>query len=457
MPAPGALATDERAALRAELLRLAWPVVLQNLLYTAMFYVDTWMIARVGEPAVAAMGMVGPIAHTVGSVLLAIGVGTVATTARAWGERDPLKQRGEAATALAAAALVGVPLSAAGAFLLPAMADLFALPGAPEVTEMARGFLAFEGASLAFLCISVAAGGILRATGRTGVPMAAAFAANGANVFLNWVFIYGNLGAPAMGVRGAGLATAAATAVQACLTAGYLFTPGSPIRLGAGSFRAVTREAAARFLRVSLPAAAEPLLMQSGFLIYAKAITLLGQGAVAAHRAAITVESMTFMPGTGFAVAGAAIVGQCLGAGRPDKADFGFRVGARWATYLMSAIGVTFLLFPKTWVDLFLGPGMETVAYSAALCLAIAAVEQPFMALGMTYAGALRGAGDTRSPVLVGVVGIWLIRVPLGWALAFPAGLGIYGIWITMIADWAARAAIFAALWRRGRWKSIKL
>ncbi len=79
------------------------------------------------------------------------------------------------------------------------------------------------------------------------------------------------------------------------------------------------------------------------------------------------------------------------------------------------------------------------------------------MALGMALGGGLRGAGDTRSPVLVGIAGVWGVRIPLAWALAFPMGLGLNGIWITMIADWAVRTVAFAVLYRRGRWKSIKL
>ena len=124
----------------------------------------------------------------------------------------------------------------------------------------------------------------------------------------------------------------------------------------------------------------------------------------------------------------------------------------------MSAIGVVFLFAAVPLVRLFLrGPEAEPAVRAAALCLAISAFEQPFLALSMALGGALRGAGDTRSPVLVAVVGVWAVRVPLAWLLAVPAGLGIVGIWMTMIVDWAARTAIFWVLFRRGRWKSIKL
>jgi len=456
MPSP--LASEERAAIRREVARQAWPVVLTMLLKTLMFYVDTYMISGVGPEAMAAMGVVGPISHTLVAILSALSVGTIATVARAWGEGDRAKQEREASAAVALAASIGVPLTLVGVLILPGMADLFQVPGSPAVAEMARGFLRIESSIFLFFCLDAVASGILRAAGRTVLPMVATLVANVLNIFLNWVFIYGNLGAPRMEVAGAALATSISFALQGLVIFGSLWLPRSPIRLSIAGFRAVTRESVARLVRVSLPAAVEPLILQSGFLIYNKAITQLGVIPMAAHRAAITVESLTFMPAYGFAVAGSAVVGQYLGAGRPDKADAGLRECARLSTLFLSVVGVAFFFFSPPLVRLFLrGPGEEATVAAAALCLRISAFEQPFMALAMALGGGLRGAGDTKSPLIVGILGIWGVRIPLAWTLAFPLGLGLNGIWITMIADWALRTAAYAVLYRRGRWKSIKL
>jgi putative MATE family efflux protein len=453
-----ALSPGERAGLRRDVARQAWPVVLQMLLKTLMFYVDSYMIAGVGQEAMAAMGVVGPISHTLVAVLSALSVGTVATVARAWGEGDADKQRREASAASVLALALGVPLTVLGLLVLPAMADLFRVPDSPAVTEMARRFLQIEASIFVFFCLDAAASGILRAAGSTRVPMVVALGANALNIFLNWVFIYGNLGAPRMELAGAALATSISFALQGAVTFGYLWTRWSPIRLTVASMRGVTRESLSRLVRVSIPAGVEPVILQSGFLAYNKVITLLGTVPMAAHRAAITVESMTFMPSYGFAVAGSAVVGQYLGAGRPDRADAGLRECARLSTWMMSAVGVAFFFLAAPLVRIFLrSPDAESTVYIAAQCLAISAFEQPFMALAMALGGGLRGAGDTRSPVLVGALGVWAVRIPLAWTLAFPAGLGLYGIWITMIADWAVRTAVFSVLYRRGRWKTIKL
>jgi putative MATE family efflux protein len=452
------LSPGERADLRREVARQAWPVVLQMLLKTMMFYVDSSMISSLGQEAMAAMGVVGPISHTLVAVLSALSVGTVATVARAWGEGDRARQAREASSSVVLALALGLPLTVTGIFLLPEMSELFRVPDSPAVTVMARQFLRIESSVFVFFCLDAAASGILRAAGRTMVPMVATLGANVLNIALNWVFIFGNLGAPRMGVAGAALATSISFAIQGAVTFGYLWSPRSPIPLSGSALRAVTRESIGRLVRVSIPAAAEPLLLQTGFLIYNKAITMLGTMPMAAHRAAITVESMTFMPAYGFAVAASAVVGQYLGAGRPDRADAAFQECARLSTWLMSAVGVAFFFLAAPLVRLFLrGPDAEPTVGVAAMCLAISAFEQPFMALAMALGGALRGAGDTRSPVIVGLIGVWGVRIPLAWVLAFPAGLGLNGIWITMIADWAVRTAVFSVLYRKGAWKTITL
>lgn len=442
----------DRPALRREVWRQAWPLVLQNLSRMVMFWVDTAFAGRLDESAQAAMGVAGPISYTVVSVLAALSVGTIATVSRAWGEGDPLRRERAASASVVLALIAGVPLTLVGLWALPALATLFPMPGAPGATASAQAFLRWEAGAFLFLCLDLAASGILRGAGKTGVPMLASVFANALNVPLAWMFMFGHLGAPRMGLEGAGVATATAMSVQGLITFGWLWTKGSPIR---PKLRAA-REDLAKLVRVALPAAVEPLVLQAGFLAYTKIVTLLGATAMAAHRTALAVESLTFMGGYGFVMAASGLVGQALGEGRPDKADAALRECGRLALLVMVPIGALFFIAPGPFTRVFT-PDLPEVSALSAACLRIAAFSQPFMALAMTLGGGLRGAGDTRSPVATAVVGVWLIRIPLAWALAFPLGLGLRGIWITMIVDWASRTATLAAVYRRGRWKAIKL
>lgn len=442
----------ERRALRREVWRQAWPLVLQNLSRMVMFWVDTAFAGRLDKTSQAAMGVAGPISYTVVSVLAALSVGTIATVARAWGERDPARLRREASASVVLALAAGVPLTLLGVWGLPAAATFFPVPDAPGATRAAQAFLRWESCAFLFLCLDLSASGILRGAGRTAVPMAASVAANLLNVPLAWALMFGKLGAPRMGLEGAGVATAIAMSVQGLITFGYLWSSRSPVR---PSLRA-GRDELLRLARVALPAAVEPLVLHLGFLAYTKTVTSLGETALAAHRVALAVESLTFMGGYGFVMAASALVGQALGEGRPEKADAALRACGRLALSVMVPIGAVFLVAPRPFASVF-APGLPDVESLAAACLRIAAFSQPFMALAMTLAGGLRGAGDTRTPVTTALVGVWLVRVPLAWALALPAGLGLKGIWLTMIVDWAARTLVLGVVYRRGRWKALQL
>lgn len=449
-PRPG------RTALRLEILRLAWPVVLQNLFRTFMIIVDTAMVGRLGTTALASMSVIGPIGYSMIAVVMALGVGTIATVARAFGEGDPVKREREAATSILVAVVAGLVLVVPAAVLLPRLAGLFEVPGDPGIGHHARQYLFFFALAIPGLLLENAASAILRGSGDTRTPMLFAIGANLLNVAGNYAFIFGNLGAPRWEVAGSGFSTMICYSLQGVLITAVLFLPGRRQRLTFDSLKKVTRASVARLGRVTGPAIVEPLLLQTGFLIFSKAVTLLGSAPAAAHRAALTVESLSYMPGYGFAVACSALVGQYLGARRPDRAAVAARESVFLSVVLMSFIGLLFVLIPGTLLGLFIPDDPQT-AQLGVMCLLIAAFEQPLMGTAMVYAGALRGAGDTRSPLIVGALAIWLVRVPLGWFLAFRLKLGLNGLWLTMIADWGVRSVAFAYIFRRGRWKTQTL
>jgi putative MATE family efflux protein len=449
-PRPG------RTALRLEILRLAWPVVLQNLFRTFMIVVDTAMVGRLGTVALASMSVIGPIGYSTIAVLMALGVGTIATVARAFGEGDSEKREREAATSILVALVAGLVLVVPAMILLPKLVVFLEVPGNAEIGGYARQYLFFFALAIPGLLLENAASAILRGSGDTRTPMLFAIGANVLNIVGNYAFIFGNLGAPARGVAGSGFSTMICYTLQGILLTLVLFVPGRRKRLTMSSFRAVTRASMARLARVTGPAVVEPLLLQSGFMIFAKAVTALGSAPAAAHRAAVTVESISYMLGYGFSIACSALVGQYLGARRPDRAAIAVRESVFLAAALMSLIGVMFVAIPGTLLSLFIPADPETVRL-AVTCLLIAAFEQPLMGAAMSYAGALRGAGDTRSPMIVGALSVWLVRVPLAWLLAHKLKMGLSGLWLTMIADWGVRSFAFAYIVKRGKWRAKTL
>lgn len=447
---------EERRAIRREVIRQTWPVVLQYLFRTMMFLVDTIMIKEIGSPAVATMGIVGPITYTLIMLMMALSAGTVATVARAWGEGDRLKQERAAATAIRAALLLSPIALLVGAFGLPPFARLFT-PETPAIAEAAGDYLLILSAAFPFFLLEFAAGSVLRAAGDTRTPMLLAILANLVNVGLNYVLIFGKFGAPALGVHGAAIASCAAIVVQGALTLLVLMRPGSRIRLRASSFRLVTRESSRTLARVTGPALVEPLILQSGFLVYAKVITMLGDLPLAAHRSAIAVESLSFMPGYAVSIAAGAIVGQYLGERRVDKALAGFRESMRIGVAIMLVNAILFLTIPHLLLWPFVPRDEALPMLLGTEVLRIASMEQVFMAMAMVLAGAMRGAGDTKSPAWIGLIGTWGVRVPCAYLLAITLGLGLHGIWMTMVLDWFARTVFSWIVWGRGRWQRVQL
>jgi putative MATE family efflux protein len=454
----GATATTDDASLRREVFRLAWPVVLQGSFRTVFFISDTAMLGHYSNTALATIGISGPLMHTLIVFLSALSVGTVAIVSRAVGERDDAKARRDGGTALAAAGLLGALGAMLGWLAVPALVGFFPVERA-EVVSGATDYLRIISFFLPVVTLEMVAASILRAAGNTRAPMIAAAFANALNIGLNALLIFGlRIGPvqfPELGVSGAALATGLAYTAEVLLLFAFLFSKRSPLRFSLRGIFVLQWDSLRKLARVSLPAALEPIVVQSGFLVMAWMVTKLGDTSLAAHRAAVSIESLSFMPGFGFSLACAALVGQRLGAGSPDEAARAMKETAKLSALAMSAIGLLYLLAPKLLMRM--STTDAAIIELGATALMIGALEQPTMAVGFVLQGLLRGAGDTKSPLLVAFVGVWLVRVPLGYFLAIKCGWGLAGIWWTTVVDWGVRALVLWIIYRRGRWKRIVL
>ncbi len=458
--------TSDVRQVRLTVLKLAWPVIAQNCLHTCMFVADTLLVGWYNIDSLAALGITLPIFFSITSLLMAVSIGTMATVARSTGERDEGKTIDNAAASLWFSIVVGVAVSVVGFIFAHPIVEIFTRSGeqalGPSVAWEAFGYFRIVFATFWCAVITLSITAIFRGAGDTKTPMLVGLIANVLNVFGNYVLIFGKFGMPEMGLWGAALSTSLSRILEVVLLVLVLLSRRSRVVFRMTDLRRVSCDALKRLLRVATPAAVEPLVMHSGFLVYTWIVAGLGTAALAGHRIAITIESVSFMPGMGVAIACSAIVGQCLGAGAPESADIGRCEAARLTMWGMSILGFCLVLFPRQLAGLFLPPDMNSAGVNkdavislATGAIAFGAIQQPFLALAMVYVGALRGAGDTRSPVLIAAIGVWLVRVPLSLLLA-PA-CGLMGIWFTTGIDWAVRALASWLMLRRGVWRRIKL
>ncbi|WP_437505404.1 MATE family efflux transporter [Sorangium sp. So ce1099] len=498
MTYPATPALREAAALALQVWRLAWPAIAHMLLLTLVFLVGRGMVGRYSTTALASMQICGTLTWTIVSIFSATSAGTLAVVARSVGAGD---RAGAAAAvrvsltfALLLGAAVALPVLAACGPLLRA---LFPQAGA-AVLDQAAAYLGIVLPVLPLAFVEAVAAAALQGVGDTKTPLAVATLGNLVNVAVSAVLIFGHLGLPALGVRGAAIGVACTMATEALLLTAALLSRSGPLPLRAapapsaaapapsaaapapstaapapstaaptpstappdpssapdqGTPRKADTAALARVLRVAAPAFAERSAYHVGYMGFVAIIGLLGATAMAANQALIAIESVCFLSAEGFGIAAGSLMAQRLGARRPDDAARVALLAALMAIVALSAFGVLFALAPRPLLLAF-SSDPELLALGAR-ALPVAAVAQPFMAFATVMGMGLRGAGDTRTVLAVTLVSSLLMRLGGTWLFAVTLGHGLVGVWMGSTADWICRSALLGLAYARGRWKRL--
>jgi len=433
---------------------LAWPAIVENLLHTMVGIVDTAMVGRLGAASLAAAGLGNQILMLGLTVFSALATGSTALVARHIGAKEPSK-----ASDVTRQSLV-LGLFVSGAVMLIFLATARGLLGVlfsgsePFVLDMASTYVRIVSAAMILNYFLIVINAILRGAGDTKTPMQITALVNVINIVGNTIFIYGVGPIPALGVAGAAIGTAIAHLSGGILALRVLFRhPVLRVRI-TDSF-APDRTIIKRIANIGVPAGAEQGMMRVAQLVYTMIVSSLGTVAYAAHQVALNAESLSFMPGAGFATASTTMVGQNLGAGSPEGAEESGRIARNLGILVMSIMGVIFLVVPEPIVKIFSSD--PEVIELATVCLRLVAIAQPALATWMIIAGGLRGAGDTRAILKIVIVGFVFVRVGLAYLLAIYLGLGLVGAWVAMVVDLFARGYLIQRRFNRGDWKNLKI
>jgi len=436
------------SGLRVEIrptLALAGPVVLAELGWMSMGVVDTMMVGRVGAEAIGAVGLGRVLFFTffvVGLGLL-LGLDTLVSTAHGAGRPE------EGQRALLQGVYLGFALAPVLMFAMRYTCQWLEPWGIdPGVREASVPYIRAISWSVPPLLLYTACRRYLQAIGRVRPVMIALVSANLINVAANWILIFGKLGAPALGAAGAGWATGISSCymVLVLLFAIWLHdrdTGGRLRRLPLGLDPARIR----RLLALGLPAAGHLLLE---IAVFATATALAGRLTaiwLAAHQIALTAASVTFMVPLGFSQAAAVRVGQALGRRDPEGAQRAGWTALVCGASFMSLAAITFLVVPRPLMRAFTTDPL--VIGAGASLLAVAAFFQIVDGLQVVATGALRGAGDTRAPLLWNFVGYWLLGLPTGYYLCFNRDLGAVGLWIGLLVGLAVTGVSLVTVWGR--------
>jgi len=445
------LTLDERN-LGRNIFRLALPAVLENLSHSLLILVDLMMVGWLGSiPALSAVGFSGGMWFMNMILFIPLGIGVTALVARNIGARNFEGARRVAGQGVLLAVVIGVIASGLIVLFSPRILDAMNITG--ETKQLAIPYQRLLFGVFLFDLLFMIASAAIRGAGNTRTPMIIAAVANGLNLILDWFLIFGHGPFPKLGVLGAGIATCISIVCGGTLMTAMLFTKYSIFRLRMRDIRRFSWRIVRGILGISLPNIFEQLILDLGFVAFWWILTRLGDAAIAAHSIAVRMESFSFLPGMGFAMAASTLAGQSVGAGDTRLAETSIRRTAFFGAVMMSFMGVFFGLFPQFFAGLF--GAAPPVRDLAAMCLLIGAMEQIPLALFMSFAGGLRGTGDTLSAMMVTIVGMVFVRVPLARLLAVEAGLGVAGMWVAAVLDWIVRASLAHFLIKYGRWRRL--
>ena len=432
--------------IRKSVMTLALPVTISSLLQRTEGIVTVFLVGGLGAIPIAAVGLGQLLAFIATTLVSGLSVGTNVIVAQLWGAKRH-REAGEAARHfLWLSVAVSLALMACG--LLLNRDAMLLLGAAPEVIALSLPYSTLIFLVIPFTVLLQVLSSILQGTGNTKSPMHAMILVNLLHVAIAYPLIYGHWGLPALGVKGAAVAVGIAEATGTlyllfhCL---YLLQHSSRVRFD--------------FIRtiwqVGAPVSGERIVQQAGILVYTKIVLLYGTVSYAAHQVGLSIESLSFLPGYGFAIAAATMVGQSIGAGKYTRAKLENLEANRMAAMIMSAMGIVFFFFPYALLRAFTDD--EAVVQLGTVFLKIVALLQIPLALTMVLAGSLRGAGDTHFIMLATTIGMWAIRVPIAFITGVWLHLGVFYVWLAMIADWTLRMALMLWRYRSERWKAIRV
>ncbi len=440
---------------RMSVFQLAWPVMVTNILQTLTTTVDVIMVGSLGAEApaaVAAVGFGGQFIFLFFSVMISVSTGTFALVARGIGANRLEEADHVLRESLVLGAFLSIPLTLFGFVFAEPM--LAAFGAEAEVVTLGGAYIRIISLVVFFQFIGFLGSAALRGAGDTVTPLWIGVLVNLVNFGINVNLIFGNAFVPRLGVPGAAIGTSISYVVGALILLAILVRGRGRLKLHlSGSW--VDMDTVRRIFRIGWPAALEQILLQVAFLLWVGMVVVFGTEILAAHQIGLRIQSFAFMPGFGFAIAATALVGQNLGARDAVAAERSGWEATKFSVAVMSVIAIVIFLLAEPIARGFIGDPV-VVTWSVTF-IRIHAISIPAVGIFFAIDGALRGAGDTRFPLMTSLSGMYAVRLPLSLVFGFVLGWGIVGVWIPLVIEYYYRSVVIVNHFHRGKWKALRV
>lgn len=431
-----------------KILNLSIPAALNSLLDMLQVITDLVMVGRISAASIAAVGMSLQVVGFLYAVLTIFYVGTNALISRLFGANE----QKELSLAVYSLLIFAVILSIPASFVWYFASDyLHLLMGAQEeVALLGADYLGMLTIALPAIFIKYVLTSALNGIGDTKTPFKIKSISILLNVFLNYIFIFGNFGFPAMGVAGAALATAIVNILEAAIYIWILFK--SPKFFKQKFF--YEKSLVERAMKVGVPVGVERMLTFFSFILFTVIIANFGTATLAGYQIGLRIEGLAFMPGLGFTVAAMTLMGQNIGAKNIQAAHDEVLQTAKIAAWFMGILGIFMVLIPEPIVYIFTDD--QEVIKEASLYLRIVGLSQVPLAFSFVLSGGLRGAGDTKNTLKINLFSIWIFRIIPAFFAAYLFD-SILLVYIIMIVETYIKAFWLWRAFSSGKWKKIKV
>jgi putative MATE family efflux protein len=435
---------------RNRILGLALPIIGGMVSQNMLNIIDTAMVGFLGDAALAAVGLGGFVVFMCQALILGISTGVQATAARRKGEGQPERAAAALNTALLLVLLVAPILSIVLIQLTEPVypylnSDAAVIERGVPYVEWRLGAIVFVGMNFAFR-------GYWNALDLSRIYMKTLIIMHTCNIVLNYALIFGNFGAPALGVTGAGMASAISMAIGTFV---YFYLGFRHLPKGCFLRCMATRAETASLVRVSVPAGLQQLFFAAGLVAMFWIIGRIGTPELAAANVLITVLLFAILPGLALGIACATLVGQALGKREPDDAyQWAFDV-AKLTVMLLTVLGLPMLLVPDLVSSIFIHE--DSTRELARWPMRLMGLTLPVEAVGFAFMHGMLGAGDARRVMIISIGTQWLLFLPLAFVIGPVLGYGLIGVWVWQGVTRATQSWLFVSMWRGRGWQKIEV
>jgi putative MATE family efflux protein len=431
---------------------LSIPMIIEMSMESIFAVVDVFFVSKVSVNAVATVGLTESVMMIVYSVAVGLSMAATATVARRIGEKNPQAASVAAVQAVILGLTFALVIGLAGAFYAREILQI--MGGSPELIAEGYGYTRWIFLGNVSLMLIFLINAIFRGAGDASIAMWALFLANAINCVLDPLFIFGFGPIPAMGVEGAAIATTTGRSIGVVFQVYHLFRGNSRIKITIRSL-VVKWDILKNMVKVSIGGVGQFLIESASWIFLMRVMSLFGESALAGYTISFRVLVFTLMPSWGLANAAGTLVGQNLGALKPDRAETSVWRTALINVIFLGIVGAVFLIFAEEVIAVFTPD--EAVVSFGTQSLQIICLGYVFFAYGMVLIQAFNGAGDTKTPSVINIFVFWIFQIPFAYWLAVTMEWGPSGVFWAIAVAHSLLAIIGVIIFRRGRWKTVQV